>query len=169
MIALVVTKFFLLFLLVSFLLVIVTELAGKFASSRLRATASNSYFIPQTQLFDFVRNPASYPNWRNGIKEVQHTANTNQWKEIFGKSQFLSLDGRVAHDGSQVFQAESTGKNPFSFNRTYTVYQKDKLAYLKIEDRLYFRNPALRLYANTFYDHSKILHQELKNIDVLLS
>jgi hypothetical protein len=130
---------------------------------------SNSYFVPERTLYRFISDVNNEPKWRNSIRKIEWIdPKVPEWKEYYGKKDALVFRGKKKTD---ILEFDCTGINkaPFLFKRKYQVYSEDQLSFLKIEDRLSFPSPFLRFFAALFYDHSKYLKNELKNLDRFFS
>ncbi len=162
-------KSFLTFLLIAFLLVMSIDLLGRMYPRHVNVVMSNSYFVPERTLYQFISDVNNEPKWRNSLWKIEWIdPQVPEWKEYFGKTDALVFRGNKKMDNLE-FDCSSIGKGPFQFKRKYQVYSQDQLSFLKVEDSFSFPSPFLRFFASLFYDHSRYLKKELKNLDNLFS
>ncbi len=162
-------KTFLSLLFLAFLLVVSIDLLGRIYPRDVSLAMSNSYFVPERALYQFISDVNNEPKWRNSLQKIEWLdSQIPEWKEYYGKNDALVFRGKKIQD-SLEFDCTTIQKGPFQFKRKYRVFSQDRLSFLQIEDRFSFPSPFLRFFAAVFYDHSKYIKKELKNLDAVFS
>lgn len=162
-------KIFLSFLFIAFLLVISIDLLGRMYPRDITLAMSNSYFVSDRALYQFISDINNEPKWRISIQKIEWIdPEIPKWKEYYGKKDALVFKGNIKAEALE-FDCLPLSTGPFQFNRKYLVYSQDRLSFLQIEDSFSFSSPFLRFFAALFYNHEKYLRKELKNIDAIFS
>lgn len=143
-------------------LAIVIPLSGFLMPAAIRQDMAHSYFIPAHQLGAMLLYIEDVPSWRPEVCQVKRLDDALTWQECYGRQQCITYHAQIEDNQHIIRQFSIKNTGAFKVNRTYKIWERDQMSFLRIEDQLIIQSPYLRTLAFLFYQHKKFLQRELK-------
>lgn len=157
-------------LLTGLLMALIVALTGLLLPKRIAYQQAHSFFVPEITLRNLLLTQEKYPEWRPGVQAVTILQPAyNEWEECYGNNHCITYRAQVKPDQQQIYQYAIKNSSPFTVNRTYTIWEQDHMAFIKIEDELLIASPYLRALAFLFYNHQRFLQREIKRFALFSS